>query len=229
MWKYIVTVVLWYGAGTLAGAAPLAVVISEVAWMGTQASTADEWIELHNPEAEAVDLTGWSLRWGTHQVRLVGVIEAHGYFLLERSDDRSVADVDADLVYTGGLGNGGEVLELLDAQGRQVDVVNPDGGPWPAGDSQHRRSMQRIQTGQPGTDDNWSTFESDQAIAHDADGQPIWGTPRQQNLVRHSGAVPQTLDLAETSVPVQRIALPPWTGIVVGLGAVVLLAWLMLG
>ncbi len=40
----------------------LTVIINEVAWMGTIASTSDEWIELYNPGTVAIDLTGWVLR-----------------------------------------------------------------------------------------------------------------------------------------------------------------------
>ncbi|MFC2082459.1 Ig-like domain-containing protein [Candidatus Bipolaricaulota bacterium] len=39
------------------------VVISEVAWAGTRANEAHEWIELRNLEDEPVDLSGWTLRW----------------------------------------------------------------------------------------------------------------------------------------------------------------------
>jgi len=39
------------------------VVISEVAWSGTDASPDHEWIELRNLEDEPVDLDGWTLRW----------------------------------------------------------------------------------------------------------------------------------------------------------------------
>ena len=39
------------------------VVISEIAWSGTGASSEDEWIELVNVGEDDVDLTGWRLRW----------------------------------------------------------------------------------------------------------------------------------------------------------------------
>jgi len=39
------------------------VIISEVAWAGTDASEAHEWIELRNLEDVPVDLEGWTLRW----------------------------------------------------------------------------------------------------------------------------------------------------------------------
>ena len=40
-------------------AAPLDVVVSEIAWMGTDASPTDEWIELYNNTAAAA---GWGAR-----------------------------------------------------------------------------------------------------------------------------------------------------------------------
>jgi len=39
------------------------VILSEVAWAGTAANPAHEWVELQNLENEPVDLTGWTLRW----------------------------------------------------------------------------------------------------------------------------------------------------------------------
>ena len=49
-------------------AAPLAaqpgpVVISELMWPGSTASSADEWIELYNPSDATVDLAGWTLTY----------------------------------------------------------------------------------------------------------------------------------------------------------------------
>ncbi len=39
------------------------IVINEIAWAGTPASPADEWIELRNLGQTPVDLTGWSIAW----------------------------------------------------------------------------------------------------------------------------------------------------------------------
>jgi hypothetical protein len=52
------------------------VVINEIAWGGSAASSADEWIELHNTTAQPVDLAGWSLISldGTPVISLTGVI-----------------------------------------------------------------------------------------------------------------------------------------------------------
>ena len=113
-------------------ASPGDVVISEIAWMGTTASSSDEWIELRNNTAQDIDLTGWTLNAsdGSPVITLVGTISANGYYLLERTDDTSVADVVADRIYTGALGNAGEVLELRDDSGQVIDSVDS----WYAGD-----------------------------------------------------------------------------------------------
>ena len=39
-------------------------VINEIAWAGTAASSADEWIELFNPTDQPIDLSGWTLSFG---------------------------------------------------------------------------------------------------------------------------------------------------------------------
>lgn len=159
-------------------------VINEVAWMGTQASANDEWIELFNTTSIPIDLTGWTLRWRDQTVALKGTIVAHGYFLLERSDETTVSDVPADLIYSGGLRNGGEALQLLDGAGQVIDSANGDGGSWPAGDAGRKATMQRVSVDLPDTDANWRTFDADEETAHDAQGQLIGGTPRAENRFR---------------------------------------------
>ena len=41
------------------------VVINEIAWSGTKASSYGEWVELYNPEAMEVVVNGWALWSGT--------------------------------------------------------------------------------------------------------------------------------------------------------------------
>jgi hypothetical protein len=102
-----------------------AVLINEIAWMGTAVSATDEWIELYNDGTEDVSLTGWKLTAddGSPSIALSGTISAGGYYLLERTDDTSVPDVTADQLYTGDLGNVGETLRLSDAGGVVIDVL----------------------------------------------------------------------------------------------------------
>jgi len=101
------------------------VLINEVAWAGTAASASDEWIELHNPGQAQVDLRGWLLTDRDDlNVQLSGTIRPGGYFLLERTDDESIANVSADLLYTGSLRDEGEILWLFDGAGEIADTAN---------------------------------------------------------------------------------------------------------
>ncbi len=155
-------------------AAPGGVIINEVAWAGTRASTSDEWIELYNASDTGLSLSGWRLTDGHDlDVSLDGSLPASGYFLLERTDDHTIGDIPADQIYSGGLSNSGETLTLMDATGRVIDAANQDGGAWPAGDADRRASMER----KPGSGD-WATFTGYFGLGHDASGQAIRGTPK---------------------------------------------------
>jgi uncharacterized repeat protein (TIGR01451 family) len=166
-------------------AAPLDVAINEVAWSGTVANSADEWIELLNNTAAPLDLAGWTLATGdsTPSINLVGTIPAHGFFLLERTDDLTVADVPADQIYTGNLSNTGERLELRDATGALVDSADGNGG-WPAGSSSPTyHSMERIDAGAPDLTSNWASNDGLVRNGQDVEGNPINGTPKARNSV----------------------------------------------
>jgi len=159
---------------------PGAVLINEVAWAGTLASTSDEWIELWNTGPDPIALDGWTLSdGGDLEAGLQGEIAPFGLYLLERTNDQTVADIPADRVYTGSLNNGGETLELIDPSGRLIDTANAAGGAWPAGDTTARATMERH--GALDVPGNWSTFPGVGGNGLDADGLPIAGTPRQPN------------------------------------------------
>ncbi|OGD61590.1 hypothetical protein A3A71_04115 [Candidatus Berkelbacteria bacterium RIFCSPLOWO2_01_FULL_50_28] len=84
------------------------VVINEVMWMGSAASTADEWIELRNTTSDAIDLSGWQLTHaapsnGTLTIPAGNSIEGNGYFLISNYDlnhENSVLNVASDWVTT---------------------------------------------------------------------------------------------------------------------------------
>lgn len=179
----------------------LNVIISEVAWSGTNADANDEWIELYNPTGTNIDLSGWSLRAadGTPNIGLSGVILSNGYFLLERSDNYTVSDIAADLTYTGAMGDAGEILRLYDnsATPKLIDTANGDGGAWPSGSvTPNRVSMERGLLNAE-TDASWGPNNGITHNGMDAgnpagctpgvncitDPQPINGTPKQQNSI----------------------------------------------
>lgn len=100
-----------------------AVLINEIAWMGTVTSANDEWIELHNTGNTPVTLDGWTLRDGANlEISLTGTIVAGAYGTLERTDDTS-ASGPALLTYTGALSNAGATLILTRPDGSIEDQV----------------------------------------------------------------------------------------------------------
>ena len=158
------------------------VVINEVAWAGTSASPNDEWIELYNPGATAINLTGWTLRSldNSPNISLAGTIAAKGYYLLARSST-TFSDLAVDQTFTGTLNNTGETLQLLDTNHYQIDTANQSGGAWPAGSaSPNYASMERIGV-VPDSPSAWVTFAGTNVIAHDSSGNPIRGTPGKAN------------------------------------------------
>ena len=80
--------------------AEFSIIINEVAWMGTETSSHDEWIELQNVSDQSVNLQGWRLTSsdGSPDIGLSGMIEPNGFYLLERTDDSSVPDIELSTV-----------------------------------------------------------------------------------------------------------------------------------
>jgi len=117
------------------------IVISEVAWMGTQANSSHEWIELYNTTRDEINLEGWhlvSFRWSGTQfyknldIALKGVIsprtstlqnDTSGYFLLVANENAVSfpgTSETYDQKYTGSLYNTGEILLLCSTYNIQV-------------------------------------------------------------------------------------------------------------
>jgi len=122
----------------------LDVVINEIAWMGTENSaTADK----------------------TPKINLKGTIPAKGFYLLERTDDETVLDIKADLIYKGSLNNKGEYLKLINLQEKVVDEIDCS-SKWFVGDNKTKRTMERINSLFLGNDPkNWQT-------SHNPEGTP---------------------------------------------------------
>jgi len=151
------------------------IILNEVAWMGGDSafglSSNDEWIELKNVSSQTVDISGWQILDQGEQIKTKftdgTIIPAGGFYLLERTDDNSVPNATADLIYSGALSNTNEGLRLFNNQCNLIDEVlaNPD---WPAGNSTSKRTMERE------ANLSWHTFGGD------ASGG-IWGTPKRAN------------------------------------------------
>lgn len=173
----------------------LNVCINEIAWMGTDASSTDEWIELYNNTDTDLDLTNYTLiaEDGSPEITLEDTLPAKSYFILERSNDNTISDVEADLIYTGSLGNSGECLVLRDSSDKVMDRVDCSAG-WFAGDNGDKISMERINPEISGSDSaNWASNTGTEINGSDADSHEINGTPGQQNSMYEIQASVQQL------------------------------------
>jgi len=182
------------------------VVINEVCWGGASWDSTAEWIELFNLTDEPIDLEGWILASsdGAPYVSLGGVIAARndadetGYYLLERDSDDAVPGVAADMIYRGALTDAGEVLTLIDADGRIVDTANAmpadDGGiaAWPAGRADRAASvyasMERVTFEIADIPSNWTDSGG---TPPDDDSPLVPGTPRGENAAYNVPPVAQ--------------------------------------
>jgi len=151
------------------------IIINEIAWMGSAADANDEWIELKNISNADIDITNWQLIDKAEQIKInlvsvngTTVIKPGQFILLERTDDNSVPNITADLIYTGALSNTDEGLRLFDGQCNLIDeaLANPS---WPAGNNSsaaERKTMERDASGF-----NWHTSTI------------INGTPKKENSI----------------------------------------------
>lgn len=132
-----------------------AISFSEIAWMGSLNSSADEWIELYN-SGENFSLDGFIIESQSKKlsIALSGSISKNSYYLIERTDDSSVPSVVADLVasFGTGLNNAGDNIYLKNQNGEIVDSLLYSSG-WPAGDNSTKQTMQKVSG-------SWVTMDS---------------------------------------------------------------------
>jgi len=220
---------------TSTAASPLNVIISEVGWAGTIASSSDEWIELYNPTTSPINLNGWTLiaADGSSSITLTNTIPAGGYYLLVHVNSSSLtatatppsctvfnsADVTYDQIFTGILSDSGKVLELKDPFGNLVDTANSDGGSWPAGSGAYgttaytrHASMERrgVVLDSPSA---WITYANSTGTVHDCGsngGNIVYGTPKQQNWAWGKVQTPTPVPTATTKpkVPTSKPSTP---------------------
>jgi len=168
---------------------PGAVVFSELMWSGSDASSADEWIELYNRGAEPVDLSGWTITRGEDEDEAVmvlipvAVIMPGEVFLIanyKADDDRSRLAWAPDLVDAAvSLPDSRLRLRLYDADpsvGRVVDEADDGrGAPFAGLGGDSKASMVRVSLDRTGSlPESWSTAE--EAAGWDS-GAVELGTP----------------------------------------------------
>lgn len=163
-----------------------AILINEIAWMGTSVSPTDEWIELYNDSNEPVSVEGWTLEDNNAlAIELTGTIRQGGFAVLERTDDGSV-EGKAFLTYTGALSNKGKTLTLRRPDNSVEDqVVGGDNWENIGGDNVTKETAQWVGT-------RWVTTSPTPGEANTAPA------PRPSIRASNVAAVPSPLVITES-------------------------------
>lgn len=164
-----------------------AVVINEIAWMGTKAHHSDEWIELYNKTNSDIDLSEWTLesRNQKFSVALSQIIPAKGYFLLERTAI-TTTDQQENMIFTGAIADAGPEANLYLKNGTTT-VDHIDFGYWLfASQKEERRSLERVSPYASSANRyNWKLYSEalTPPFAKDAEDGDLLGTPGAKNSV----------------------------------------------
>ncbi len=119
-------------SGALAAASD--VVISEIMYNPESDLDTDEFVELYNSGGDVVDIGGWCVDGASFCFPTGTTIDAGEFLVISPNPARllQVYGVASAGTYAGGLKNGGETLQLLDAAGVIVHAFDyDDGGEWP--------------------------------------------------------------------------------------------------
>ena len=139
------------------------VVINEILYNDPSSGTdVEEFIELHNAGATAVNLTNYTFTQGVTHTFAGGMIPAGGYYVIavDSAAFHNAFGMAPDAEWNGGgLSNGGEDITIYDANGVFVDSVDyDDAAPWATSADGFGTSLQLCD---PATDNNnganWGT------------------------------------------------------------------------
>ena len=181
-------------------------VINEIGWAGTRASTTDQWIEFYNNTTSSIDIVNWSIDYkaGGKENCLnfsqadgfsTTTISANGYLLYGRSQkgiyENSQPAVD---IWQSGLkmeNASSSQLLLIDVpycqRGDLIDAVGPMADGWFAGSATDSVSMERVSaTTTAAASTNWQSNNLITRNGKDPAGNSINGTPGEKNSVSYA-------------------------------------------
>ncbi len=189
--------IFWLCALTIAGAiVPRAfaqVVISEVMWMGSDISSADEWIEIWSQNQ--IDLSGWTISYLKNDQE-VEMIKFGTGMIINNDDFKIVSNYGSDksrlldepmLVDSSvSLPNSKLKIFLRNSSGVLIDTVDDGSGAPFAGKNPSggvgKASMERIDLLDLGNDSaNWRSAEISKGFD---EGVEIWGSPGFENSTK---------------------------------------------
>lgn len=188
------------------GVARAQVVMSEVMWAGSDQSTADEWIELHNASDKDIDLSGWAIQYlassGSEETMLMlpegALLSPGGFFVIANNvaaDSRLASEPDF-VTSAVSLPNTKLLLKVRNPVGDIVDIVDDGtGSPFAGSNADPKASMERLDPLALGTEaSNWATAVSGEGFD---EGSSLLGSPGLPNSVR--GSVSSSSSLSSSS------------------------------
>ena len=152
------------------------VVITELVYEPVSGVDGDEFLELHNPNGFAIDLTGWCFTRGIGGCFDGQVIASGGYVVAAKSASQFAATYGfaPDATYTFRLADFGEQIRLKDATGKLVqDLTYGVAAPWPTAPAGGGPSLELID---PALDIN-------DPLSWQASSDPSGSTPRAPNSI----------------------------------------------
>lgn len=186
---------LLYPLAGAAGAGDTHVILNEVMYHPPGGRDELQFIELYNPGAATVSLSGWSLTKGAKFTFAYGTeLRSKGYLVVCRDSVafRAQYGPEANVggAFTGRLGHKGARIELTDRAGSVVDALEyRDQAPWPTGPDGYGNSLERICPGAPSNDPaNWMSSEA-------GTGHAAGGTPGRQNACFSALPLPVVSDV----------------------------------
>ncbi len=170
---------------TLFGVIQAQIVINEIMYNSPDAGQdSTEYIELFNNSGAAVDLSGWNFTQGIDLTFASGTSIGANAYLLVAGDAQAMMDsygVMAIQWEFGGLNNNGEDIELVDASGNIMDLVDYSNVfPWPSGADGNGSSLELCS---PDRDNNKAAnwFDATNPTGTIFDGVEVLGTPGAAN------------------------------------------------
>ena len=202
------------------------VIINEVMYHAPDDLDELQYIELHNPDQAAVDLSGWAFTKGISFKFPAGSrIEPNGYVVVCRNEALFKQFYKSPVagVFNSTIKHKGERIEISDATGKPVDALKfSDHAQWPTGCAGYSGSLERISPNAPGDDaSNWasSPLSDDRAKPAGSPGranacfsskalpvikslsfQPAEPTPNEPILVAAEVEVEKTVEIADVTL-----------------------------
>jgi len=151
-----------------------AVLINEIAWMGTGVGGVEkanrwryEWIELFNDRGKEINLQGWEIENALSNNQSLVIksakISPGAYFVICKTELSFCDLIESDLSFQNNYQKNGELI--LKKGDEIIDQTPKPKESWPFGDNETKRTMERRQ------DLSWQTSKD------------IGGTPKKENSV----------------------------------------------